>query len=233
MIVHQCAQRSEEWFDLRRGIPTASSFDKIITPGGRTSSQAKAYMYTLLAEWMLSESSDAIETAWMVRGVELEDAAVSAFEMATDTETVPVGFVTTDDGLVGCSPDRLVGSDGVLEIKCGKDNTHVGYLLTDGIEADYKPQVQGLLWITERERLWTCAYHPKLPTVVREVGRDDAYIKLLAGLVADFTGQLMECRETLTRRYPHFPVKKKTAAERAAELREDVDALWNYSRLVP
>ena len=31
MIIHRCPQRSEEWFRLRLGIPTASNFGRILT----------------------------------------------------------------------------------------------------------------------------------------------------------------------------------------------------------
>jgi hypothetical protein len=54
----------------------------------------------------------------MERGARMEEEAVAAFEFDRGIDTEVVGFVTTDDGLAGCSPDRFAGSDEVVEIKC-------------------------------------------------------------------------------------------------------------------
>jgi len=65
----------------------------------------------------------------MERGTALEAEGVAYYELTTDLEAAPCGFALTDDGLAGASPDRLVGLDGLLEVKCPAAATHVGYLL--------------------------------------------------------------------------------------------------------
>ena len=152
MIYIKCAPRSQEWFYARLGKPTASEFFRIVTPTGQISKQCTDYAHRLLAELWLGHPLDAVETQYMVRGVELKDQAIDAYEFMASRDTLPGGFITTDDGTYGCSPDRLIGNDGILEIKCPAPNTHIGYLLSPASMAQEKyPQIQGQLLVSERE----------------------------------------------------------------------------------
>jgi YqaJ-like viral recombinase domain len=205
-IYHRVEPRSAAWFALRIGKPTASEFHRIVTPGGKLSSQAPGYMCSLLAEMMLGHQVESLSTAYMDRGVELEDRAIAAYEMVQNIETQLGGFVTTDDGLVGCSPDRLVGADGILEMKIPAPHTHVGYLLDSGdLEKDKTPQVQGQLWVCEREWDDLVSWHPELPPVGRRVYRDDKYIGLLKTALDAFVDTLMQARCKLEGLYGKFP----------------------------
>lgn len=205
MIHQKLEPQSPEWFLARAGIPTSSEFDRIITPGGKPSRQADAYLYSLLAEYIVGHPILSDATEWMQRGQDLEDEAIKAYEFERDIETEPGGFWTTDDGLAGCSPDRLVGTDGLLEIKCPKPNTQAGYLLTGKLEEDYYPQLQGQLWITERAWVEIVSYHPEMPAAVMRVPRDEKYISLLSVLMETFRARLIEGRIRLNERYGPFP----------------------------
>lgn len=182
---HDFDQTSEIWEQHRLGIPTASEFKKIITPEGKASTQWKAYTHRLIAEKILKRQVDfAIAgSAWMQRGKELESEAVLDYELQTDTDTTTVGFVTTDDGLFGCSPDRLVGEDGLLELKCPAPQTQIEYLITGEEDKDYKPQLQGQLYVTGRQWVDIYAYHPELPRIALRVYRDEVYLKILESLL--------------------------------------------------
>ena len=218
MIRYDFPQREEEWQRARLGIPTASEFHKIITPKtGKLSSQAEGYMHVLLAEWMLGAPLPSVETEYMTRGAELEDAAVKAYEFETGLDTELVGFCTTDDGLIGCSPDRLVLNDlhpdwnmgddsGCLEIKCPAANTHVGYMLQRSLDEKYAPQTQGQLLITGRAWVDTVSYYPGLPTVVIRSPRDEKYIALLKAALDAFVEAMLKAREAITQRYGQFPI---------------------------
>jgi hypothetical protein len=208
MIFHQCAPRSVEWHKLRLAIPTSSEFHKILTPGGKPSKQAEGYLHELLAEWIIGHPIDSIETQWMARGIETEDEAVRAYEFQSDRETEPGGFFTTDDGMIGASPDRIVDVNGLLELKCCKPTTHVGYLLNASVEDDYKPQLQGQLFVTERQWVDIVAYHPELPAVVMRVERDEDYIALLAAALKTFVEVMLRQREDLEKRFGPFERKQ-------------------------
>lgn len=137
-------QNSGAWDWLRATIPTASDIEKIITPTGRASTQALAYMNQKLSAWMLGRPPEAVpyQSRWMEHGHENEDGAIDAFEFQSGLKTSKVGFVTTDDGMLGASPDRLVGDISwlnekplgciaTLEIKSPSPPVQTGYLLAD------------------------------------------------------------------------------------------------------
>ena len=197
MKIVDCEQGSADWFFARLGIPTASNFHKIVTPAKcELSKQARFYAYSLIVEKLLNQPSETVEgQRWMEHGKEYEPKAVAQYEFLQEVETHPVGFITTDDGLIGASPDRLVKGKAIgIEIKCPAPNTHLGYLL-EGPGDHYKPQVQGQLWVAELERADFYAYHPRMPAKLIETGRDEEYIRKLAAAVLGFNEQLFEMTE--------------------------------------
>ena len=200
-IEHVITPHSPDWKRLRLGIPTSSNFDKILTPGGKESKQRVAYRDRLIAEWWLGEPLDEIQTQWMERGIDLEDAAIKAFEFDNDVETSPGNFWTTDDGQIGCTPDRLVGANGVLELKCPAPFTQVHYLLDNELDDGYKVQLQGQLWVLERDVNMIFAYHPKFPRQTIAVSRDEKFIALLAGAVRNFSDWLKETKLNWVAKY--------------------------------
>src|SRR5579871_3733967 len=102
MIVIDCEQGSDEWHKARLGLPTASEFDKIITPTGKPSTQYDAYANRLLAEIMVGHSVETFEkTPWMERGNALEADAASFYELQREVTLTPVGFVTDDARTMG------------------------------------------------------------------------------------------------------------------------------------
>jgi len=204
MKLHHCAQGSTDWHRLRAGKPTASEFSRILTPKGKRSAQADGYMMRLLAELMTGAAILGPETKWMERGHDLEGFAVKSFEFETGMDTEQIGFVTNDSETIGASPDRLVGSDGLLEIKCPAPQTHVGYLLTNHVEEDYFPQLQGQLYICEREWTDIVSYHPEMPAAVIRVERDEEYIAKLAEALNEFVEQMAERRALLESKYGEF-----------------------------
>lgn len=202
MKIHNVRQGTEEWARLRIGIPTASCFAKIITPKTlKPSSQADMYMCQLIAEAILGMPLDAEASQFMERGSALEKEAVAFYELERDTTTAAVGFVTLDDGSAGCSPDRLVGDDGLLEIKCPSPAVHVAYRLgVDAVAEKYKAQAQGQLWITGRRWVDCLSYHPDMPPALTRTERDEAFIEALAAEVQQFNLRLEAARATLAQK---------------------------------
>jgi len=189
MIIHDVTQGTPDWLRLRLGIPTASQFHRIVTAAkGELSKQARKYAHELVTEALLDRPLEAppVSTFAMLRGKELEPQAVQQYEFTTDAATRVAGFVTTNDGRLGCSPDRLItGARGGLEVKCQLDANHVGTLI-DGPGEDYKQQVQGSLAICEAEFWDLYAYHPELPPVLIRTHRDEPYIAKLRAALDEF-----------------------------------------------
>lgn len=121
----------------------------------------------------------------------MEVDAVAFYELQTDQETVKVGFITNDEGTVGTSPDRLVGDQGLLEIKTPSEAVHVAYLLKAGSAYEaYRVQTQGQLWISGREWNDLLSYHPEMPPAIVRIERDEPFITLLASALETFTLEL-------------------------------------------
>jgi hypothetical protein len=189
MKIIDVEQGTEAWLKARLGIPTASEFHRIITAvKGDLSKQARKYAHQLVAETLLGEPLDTGigSLEWIMRGKLLEPQAVQQYEFTTDTETRAVGFVTTDCGRLGCSPDRLIiGQRGGLEIKCTAPATHMGFLI-DGPGDDYRQQVQGQLAIAELDYVDLYAFHPSLPPVQIRTYRDEPYIAKMRSALTEF-----------------------------------------------
>lgn len=200
MITLDVQQGTTEWANARLGIPTASCFDKIITPKTmKASSSATGYAHQLLAELILGEPLDSATSGFMQRGSIQERKALQFYELQRDVETTPIGFVLRDDRRVGCSPDRFVGTDGLVEIKCPAAQNHVGYLLDDdGI--GYRAQVQGQLWLCEREWCDTVSYNPFMPAAIVRQHRDEKFIAALDNAVREFLELMDQMRQELARK---------------------------------
>ncbi len=197
MIHHSCVQGSTEWAMLRVGRPTSSEFSKIITPGGQPSKSAAGYINALLVETMLGRPLGGVEMPWMRDGKDREAEAVKYYELIRDVETEVVGFLTTDDLRVGSSPDRLIPGGGVLEVKSPTETTHSVYLsayidtlLGSGaigsVQDAYKCQLQGELYVSERDWADILSYYIGLPEVITRVHRDEPFIAKLKGELDKF-----------------------------------------------
>lgn len=225
--------REREWKQLRLGIPTASNFHKILTP--KTLELAKShvtYMDQLLAEWITGEEIEGYESEWMQRGTDLEDQAIRGYEGVMDRETSNGGFFTLASGLAGCSPDRLVGSAGGAEIKCRLLHTQIGHALRGMVSDEAKAQVQGCLWITERDWWDVFSYHPSLIIPAVRVYRDEMFIAALKNAMAYFTDKMLEARLKLESEYGPFvrPDPEPAPPDALGLTEEDADRILEAYR---
>jgi len=193
-IHHNVIQGEDAWFEARLGIPTASNFGKIMTPKTmKLSAQAKPYADLKIAELMTGESQGIFEpTFHMRRGQILEVDARRAYEMINGVKTETSGFITNDKKTFGCSPDFLIGDDGCGEIKCLDTKNHVTYMIENVHKAEHTPQIQGQLWVSDRQYCDYWLYHPDLMPVPVRVERDEAYIKELAACMESFRDLMSE-----------------------------------------
>jgi len=169
----------------RLGCPSGSGFSKLITSTGKESTSRASYVNGLIAEKVMGEIPETYDNEWMARGRELEPDARAFYEFERGVTVQEVGFCKHDKYECGISPDGLVGPDGGLEIKCPAPSTHVKYFRAGKMPNEYKAQVQGCLWITERQWWDFLSYHPSLPPFLIRVERDDDFIKALEEIVID------------------------------------------------
>lgn len=192
-------QGSDDWFKARAGIPTASEFSTVLAVGkqGGESVGRKAYLNKLVGEILTGEPMANYVNADMERGKLIEDEARDAYAFQTGAEIRRVGFVR--NGNAGASPDSLIGDKGGLEIKSAAAHIQVERLLADDLPSEHKAQVQGGLWICEREWWDFVSYCPKLPPFVKRVYRDEPYIAKLANEVELFNTKLQQTVEYIRR----------------------------------
>jgi YqaJ-like viral recombinase domain len=178
-VYHDVAQYSEAYGRLKLGIPTSSNFHKIITPRGKPSKQWREYACVLIAERLLQQKIEFYNSPAMERGLIVEAEAADWYEFDQDVTTQRVGFITDDDHTTGCSPDRLVGDDGLLEIKAPLPHTQIEYWISGKLNERFWPQLQGQLYITQRGWVDILCWHDVLPKLVMRVEPDEAFIKAL------------------------------------------------------
>lgn len=175
-------QGTPEWFKARAGIPTASEFSSVLAKGqGKT---RRAYMLRIAGERITGESGETFTSPAMERGRAMEDDARREYQFLFDADPAQVGFVRNQ--LAGCSPDGLVGSVGGIEIKTKRADLQIDVLLSDEVPSEHKAQLQGFLWVCEREWVDFISFWPGLPLFVKRVTRDEDYIKMLSDEVERF-----------------------------------------------
>lgn len=194
MKIIQCVQGSPEWHKARLGVPTASHFASIITPKTRKpSASAEKYAHELVGGWLTGIPADAVETAYMARGTALEAQAVAYYELQRDVTTAKVGFCLRDDESAGCSPDRLVGDDGGLEIKCPSAHVQIANILN--MTDEHFTQIQGCMYVTGRKWWDLLSYHPDLPPALVRFTRDEEYMTALEPALAAFGVRLAAMKQ--------------------------------------
>lgn len=190
--IFSCEQGTPEWYAARAGIPTASEFDTVMAKGkdGGKSKTRRTYMLKLIGERLTREPMWSYSNEHMERGKVMEAEARNLYCMVSDLEPVQVGFLRRGDA--GCSPDSLVGNDGMLEIKTKLPHLQLDCILYDELPAEHRAQCQGQLWIAEREWVDFVSYWPGLPLFAKRVFRDDPYIARLAEAVRVFNSEMEE-----------------------------------------
>ncbi len=205
MIYHDVPQGEDLWFSLRRGVPTASEFSRIITPAkGQTGGPgSRSYIANLIGEKLaihLPVGAPSYTSRAMDHGREFEAEARRLFAFETGLDIQNGGFCLTDDRRFGASPDGLIGLSAVdekewtaqaaLELKVPQPETHAGYLLDgDILPGDYKYQVHGHLLVTGAPVCWFMSYCPGMRPLLLKIEPDETTEKLRAAL-EDFHGRL-------------------------------------------
>lgn len=169
MIIHDLQQGTPEWDAVRVGKFTASNIHKLFM--GKSTKGYNDYINRIVYERITGQKPESFESEWMARGTELEAEAISAYEMLTFDKVVPVGFIELDEWR-GCSPDGLVGQDGMIQVKCPKWSTLIDYHLTGKIPEDYIYQMQYEMYISCRKWNDFFCYHPNLKPFLKRIVLD-------------------------------------------------------------
>jgi len=187
-------QKSPEWYAARMGIPTSSMFGTVMAQGeGKT---RNSYMRKLAGELITGIPMESYRNDEMERGIEQEPEIRSRYAFMHDADIVPVGFIK--NGGKGCSPDGLIGEDGMVEFKSAAPHLMIEILMAGEVPKRHLPQCYGGLWVAERA--WVdlvIGSHASLPLFVRRLHRDEVYIRKITGAVADFNIELRQMVEKI------------------------------------
>lgn len=180
MKIYNFEQRTEDWYNFRKGKMTASNADTIIANG----KGLETYIYNLMAEYYSSAEKENYINADMQRGIDLEPEAKIEFQFYTGLDIKEVGCVELNEYILA-SPDGLIGDDGLIEIKCPNDSIYFKLLLSNNIKPEYIAQMQMQMYVTDRQYCYFVSYNPNFEKslYIKKINRDEEMIeKLKKGL---------------------------------------------------
>lgn len=158
-------QGTAGWLADRAGHLTASCFADIMakTKSGYAASRGNL-LARLVAERMTGVPETSFTSTAMQWGTEQEPIARAEYEMLSDDLVQETGFVKHPSiEWSGASPDGMIGSDGLIEIKCPNTQTHIDYILTRTVPKKYLLQMQWQMECTERAWCDFCSFDPRMP----------------------------------------------------------------------
>ena len=196
-------QRTDEWFKSRLGKATASRIADIIakTKTGPSASREN-YAVQLVLERITQTKGESYSNAAMQWGTETEPLARQAYELKRGLFVDEVGFI--DHPTIansGASPDGLVGTDGLVEIKCPNSATHMETLVTRKIPQKYIPQMTWQMACTGRSWCDFVSFDPRFPEhlqiFIERIEYDPTYVRMLELEVTQFLDEVEKKVEIL------------------------------------
>lgn len=213
-LLYECQQGTSEWLQCRAGVVTASDFKKVRETYkvpkeklGQPKDSALDVAFQKAIERICQVPLDENNQTWqMKRGHLLEPFARAAHEdllerragtsaALSDVIVDTAGFMTTPDGIFGCSVDGLIGEQGGAEYKCLVSAKKLRKVILFDDISDYMDQIQGCMWISGRKWWHFGLYCPALKPIgmefrMMEVERDDDYIDALVADLMKFKGHV-------------------------------------------
>jgi len=174
-------QNTDEWTKIKLGKFSASTCPELLM-----SKNTKGYqgLIARIVEERItgkqSENNSFKGNAFTNRGHEFEPIARLNYELRTLQTVDIVGVVELDDWTL-CSPDGLIGEDGLHQIKCPIFSTQKEYLFKlfagdSPISSNYYKQMQFELFVTKRKYNVFTSFHPNLSPIDIKLYRDENLI---------------------------------------------------------
>jgi len=204
MKVLSMPQGSPEWLAARAGKVTASRISDVMA--AKTTAAYKNYQAQIVAEILTGQPQESgFTNAAMQWGTEQEKFARAEYEMACDWTVDEIGIVlhpTIERG--AASPDGLVSTNGLVEIKCPKTATHLQTLVDKKQPRQYENQMLWQIACTGREWCDFVSYDPRLPEdlqlFVHRFDRDDKRIEEIEAAVTQFLSEVDEMIDNIRKK---------------------------------
>lgn len=237
-------QRSDAWYEARRGLVTASTVGQLLTtrrltavdymcpacssPAGdpcigarggpiktmhtERTAKAKSTSSPLIIEPASNDTSRGLTkrlvaeritgqvhdntfmTDDMWRGVEHEPYARDRYAEVNGVTVDQVGFMVREvDGIRwGCSPDGLINTDGMLEVKCPRPATHIDTIIADTVPIEHMPQLQCALLTSGRQWIDYVSFVAGLPLYTKRVFPDVRWTRPIFDAIRQFEANAIE-----------------------------------------
>ena len=221
-IITDITQGTDEWFDMRRGIPTASNFSRIMKTASREKSKAQPkYIGELIDQ--LYYRDDTPQVAAMIHGQQTEDDSREWYERETGNDVVEVAFVFGPEREYGGSPDGLVDSPNGLEIKSPHSlDVHLKYLEKQQVPNVYKAQVFGLMWLLGSDWWDFVSYYKGEQGLLVRTTKDDDEYKQWAAAWHDIFHEFLDDL--------HNAKEKANAQKKFPTLEQAKPKLWSWQK---
>ncbi len=183
-------QCSDEWYEQRRGLVTASVVGQLITPKTikpANNDSSRGLTALLVAERITGYTDPTYVSDDMLRGVEDEPRAVEKYSEHYAPVT-PGGFMVEDRWgfRIGYSPDGLVGTTGLIEVKSRRAKKQLTTILADEVPAENVAQCQAGLLVSGRQWLDYVSFCGGMPLFVKRVEPDQRWFDAIIAAVAQF-----------------------------------------------
>lgn len=264
--IEELPQRSEAWYEARRGIVTASMIGGLITerrltgndytcpkceaapgnpcwnvlksatiktPHPERSAYAKTQptavviepasndtsrelTHLLVSERITGHVEPTFMNDAMYRGIIDEPHARDAYTKHYAGERFrgevrEIGFITEDryGFTLGYSPDGLVGSDGLIEIKSRTPKNQVKTVLADVVPAEHMAQIQAGLLVTNRKWLDYVSFAGGMNLWVKRVLPDERWQKAIVEAGRRFEANAQEEHRLYLERVEGLPMTER------------------------
>ena len=156
-------QNTDDWDELRVGKITSSALSKVMANYGKAFGEpARKYASEIALGQITGQvATNNYSNAHMERGHIEEPLARACYEDRYFSAVTNGGFY--DLGDIGCSPDGLVGDDGMVEIKSAIPSIHYARLKKQSFDAAYKWQLAGNLKFSGRDWIDFISYCADFP----------------------------------------------------------------------
>lgn len=192
IVLDKVQQGSDEWYDQRRGMVTASVVKELVTPTLKIAANmaSRSLANKLVAERITGYTEPEYLSSEMIRGMQDEPLAREWYVLNRNKGkpvTVP-GFIIRDNGRfpIGYSPDGVVSKAGLIEIKSREQKHHLATILADEVPGEFMAQIQTGMLVSGARWCDFVSWCGGMPPHVIRVKPDLAWRQAIRAAVAQF-----------------------------------------------
>jgi len=202
-------QGTVEWFELRRGIVTASVMGKLVTPTLKVAANetSRTLARLLASERITGRIEPTFTSDAMARGHADEPLARNLYS-ELHAPAVEVGFIDRIVGIarLGYSPDGVVGDDGLIEVKSAEPKIQLDRILGAPIEHAHMAQMQTGMFVSGRKWCDFLTYCGGMPMWRVRVEASDAWFDVITDATVSIEADIVSMIDAYNTAVEGLPV---------------------------